>query len=165
LLSIAVAPRLAGHDLPPSCRESLADPTGAGLECPRGFRTSSILDEMGSPKVFQAPHSTSWLAIAGILLAQAVCAQAVGQSCCAVVPAAAGCCFPGPCRCQWEPRQHEPFNATPPGRTPTLVPIASFSIDAFSPPAGSNEWVRLAGHAASDRSERPVRVLYGVWRN
>jgi len=140
---------------------------------------------MGSPNVLQAPHSTSWLAIAGILLAQAVqaqavqaqavcaqavcaqavCAQAVAQRCCAVVPAAAGCCFPGPCRCQWEPRQHEPFNATPSGRTPTLVPIASFSIDAFSPPAGPNEWARLVGHAASDRSERPVRILYGVWRN
>lgn len=120
--------------------------------------------------VFRAPHSTSWLAIAGVLLAQAVyakpvCAKALVQSCCGAVPAAAECCSPSPCRCQWEPRQNAPFNATPPGRTPPLVSVASLSIDAFSLPPGSNERVRVAGHAASDRSERPVRILYGVWRN
>jgi len=73
------------------------------------------------------------------------------------------CCGPPGCRCLLEPRSEQ-----------AAVPAAGLMIDvgaaaalplALLPPAGLDAGVATASAVPERPPERPVRVLYGVWRN
>lgn len=133
------------------------------------------------------------LALLGLLVAQVVaagrCAACETGGCdactpCCMAPASAGadaahcplcvteaaaacCASPAdadgePCTCQWEPRDGEPL-APAPSTTLELDGVGpQGTVDAvIAPPTA----LVARSVAARDIPQRPVRILWGVWRN
>ena len=116
-----------------------------------------------------------WIVLACVALAAQVVPQALGEECdrgcCAAESAACCSACPAepsapPCHCQLEARQDQPLSVSK-GGTPDrdlLQHVAVLESASFEAPRAlgvSREYT------AASRSVpiRPVRILYGVWRN
>jgi hypothetical protein len=118
------------------------------------------------------------LLLAQLGVAQSVVAQLVRQGSCAgcldSCAAPAACCagidhgMPGPCRpcrCQWEPRGHGPVGMPSPASPQPIVADGALlgGLQRLLPVVSNTKPSGIL--FPPDRPERPVRILYGVWRD